>query len=172
MLISEAFDMYRRDYMEFKIQSVRIVETHELVKRTLIQTLGDRDLTDFSLKDLSVWKKEMLKTKSQNTIRNELTRIRMVLRYLELRDIPCMKSALVPIPKRVDTVPSFLTAEEVERMIDRAYSLRNKFIISLLYSSGIRLSELLQLNRGQIVEGRFTVVGKGGKARLCFIDKQ
>lgn len=55
-------------------------------------------------------------------------------------------------------------------MIANSYSLRNAFVISLLYSSGIRLSEMLQLNRGQIVDQQFTVIGKGSKARLCFID--
>lgn len=114
----------------------------------------------------------MAKTRTQNTIRGLLTRIRMVLRYLELRNIPCLKADLLPIPKRIDTIPSFLTPQEVNSMIQSAYSLRNKFIISLFYSSGIRLSEFLQLNREQIYDRRFSVVGKGGKARLCFIDKR
>jgi site-specific recombinase XerD len=57
-------------------------------------------------------------------------------------------------------------------MIDNAYNLRNAFIISLLYSSGIRLSELISLNQGQIVDRRFTVIGKGRKPRLCFIDQR
>ena len=55
-------------------------------------------------------------------------------------------------------------------MIDNAFSLRNKFVISLLYSSGIRLSELLSLNRDSIKNKSFTVIGKGKKRRLCFID--
>lgn len=172
MLISEAFDLYKNDYMAFKCQSIRIVESHDYVKRTLIQTIGDKDITHLSLSDISAWQKEMLKTRIQNTVRNLLTRIRMVLKYLELRDIPCLKSALIPTPKHIDTVPAFLTAKEVEAMVQNAHSLRNKFVISLLYSSGIRLSEFLQLNRGQICEQRFTVVGKGGKARLCFIDNR
>ncbi len=172
MLISEAFDLYKNDYMVFKCQSIRIVESHDYVKRTLIQTIGDKDITYLSLSDISAWQKEMLKTRIQNTVRNLLTRIRMVLKYLELRDMPCLKSALIPTPKHIDTVPAFLTAKEVEAMIQNAHSLRNKFVISLLYSSGIRLSEFLQLNRGQICEQRFTVVGKGGKARLCFIDNR
>lgn len=172
MLISEAFDLYKNDYMMFKRQSIRIVETHDYVKRTLVQTLGDKEIANLSLKDITEWNKSMLKTISQNTLRNLLTRIRMVLKYLELRNIPCLKSALLPIPKRIDTIPSFLTAKEVDAMIQNAHSLRNRFIISLLYSSGIRLSEFLQLNRGQIAERRFTVIGKGGKARLCFIDER
>lgn len=172
MLISEAFDLYKTDYMEFKRQSIRIVESHDYVKRTLIQIIGDKDIVNLALEDIRQWEKEMLKTRAQNTVRNLLTRIRMVLKYLELRNMPCLKSALLPIPKRIDTIPDFLTPKEVTSMIQNAHSLRNKFVISLLYSSGIRLSELLNLNRGQISEQRFSVIGKGGKARLCFIDSR
>lgn len=172
MLISEAFDLYKNDYMAFKCQSIRIVESHDYVKRTIILIVGDKEIVDLNLQDIRKWEKEMLKTRVQNTVRNLLTRIRMVLKYLELRNIPCLKSALLPIPKRIDTVPVFLTPAEVTAMIENAHSLRNKFVISLLYSSGIRLSELLSLNRGQISERRFPVIGKGGKARLCFIDNR
>lgn len=57
-------------------------------------------------------------------------------------------------------------------MIECSTSVRNAFVISLLYSSGIRLSELIALNRGQIIDRRFTVIGKGRKPRLCFIDQR
>jgi site-specific recombinase XerD len=44
-------------------------------------------------------------------------------------------------------------------------------IISMLYATGIRVSELCNLDRTDIKEqNSFTVVGKGGKARLCFFD--
>lgn len=172
MLLSEAFDLYRTDYMEQKVQAIRIIETHEKVKRTLIQAVGDIDVENFGLEEFKQWRKESAGKRCINTIRNDIVRIRSVLKYLELRDIPCLKSALLPVPKRVDTVPTYLTASEVSEMIAYAHSVRNRFVISLLYSSGIRLSEFISLNRGQIQHRRFTVIGKGGKARLCFIDKR
>ena len=57
-------------------------------------------------------------------------------------------------------------------MIDCACNVRAKFVISLLYSSGIRLAEFLSLNIGDIENGRFQVIGKGNKARLCFTDQR
>lgn len=164
--------MYRRDYMDFKVQAVRIIETHERVKRTLIQEIGDKPVGELTLGDIAHWRRHTSQKRCQNTIRNDLTRIRSVLKYLELRDIPCLKSGLLPIPKRVDTLPTYLTATEVKSMIENAHCLRNRFIIALLYSSGIRLSEFISLNRGTIQERRFSVIGKGGKARLCFIDER
>lgn len=172
MLISQAFDSYQKNYMAIRHQSIRILETHEVCKRSLIYTIGDKDMADISIADVSKWIKELQKHRCLNTVRNYITRLRVVADYMALLDVPSIKSALIPIPKREPTIPAFLTAHEVEEMIDRSYSVRNAFVISLLYSSGIRLSEMIQLNRGQIVDRSFTVIGKGKKARLCFIDRR
>ena len=170
MRLSRAFDLYKANYMIIKKQSRRILESHDTCRRSLCQFLGDIDVAELTTEDIGRWTKELEKTRCTNTIRNYLTRLRVVLDYCQLRDIPALKAALVPIPKRDATVPVFLTENEVEAMLEASYSIRNAFIISLLYSSGIRLSELIQLNRGQIAERRFTVIGKGKKPRLCFID--
>ena len=172
MLISQAFDSYQKNYMVIRHQSIRILETHEVCKRSLIYTIGDKDMADISIADVSKWIKELQKHRCLNTVRNYITRLRVVADYMALLDVPSIKSALIPIPKREPTIPAFLTAHEVEEMIERSYSVRNAFVISLLYSSGIRLSEMIQLNRGQIVDRSFTVIGKGKKARLCFIDRR
>lgn len=171
MLISEAFDYYQNSYMLIKHQSIRMVETYSQVKRSLIEIVGDKDIARFTLEDLGAWHRVMNRGRCQNTIRNYLSCIRGVLRYLELQDVKALKSGLVVVPKRIDTKVEYLTREEVGKMIGCAHSLRNQFTISLLFSSGIRLAELLALNRDQIRNKTFTVVGKGGKARLCFIDQ-
>lgn len=172
MLISEAFDLYKYEYIMYRVRSVRILETHEQVRRTLIQSIGDRDVASLSVQDLRPWFEEICKNKSQNTLGLYITRIRMVLNHLELRNIPCLNPKLIPQPKRIDKIPEVLTPEEITRMIDASPRIRNKFIISLLYSSGIRLSEFLSLNRSDIHNGHFSVVGKGGVGRLCFIDSR
>lgn len=172
MRLSEAFNMYLEDYIRAKNQSTRTEETHEACKRLLINFLGDKELSEVTLLDVREWRKEISKGRKANSIRVYILRLRAVLKYCNIRDIPCIRSELVPIPKREDTVPVFLSEAEVSEMIKCAFSLRNSFIISLLYSSGIRLSELISLNRGQIVDRRFTVIGKGRKPRLCFIDER
>lgn len=170
MLISDAFDLYEKNYMAIRHQSRRICETHSVCKRWLIEAVGDKDMAELTVADISSWIKNMRKTKCTNTCRNYVTRLRVVADYIDLLGVPTIKAGIIPIPKREATVPAFLTAQEVDAMIENSYSLRNAFVISLLYSSGIRLSEMLQLNRGQIVDQQFTVIGKGSKARLCFID--
>lgn len=172
MRISEAFNLYLEDYIRFKNQSIRIEEAHQFCERTLIYEIGDKNIDELTLRDITRWRNELAKTRHINTVRNYITRLRSVLNYCSIRGIECLDVRLVPIPKRAATVPTFISSDQVNAMISHAYNARNAFIVSLIYSSGIRLSELIALNRGQIQQRRFTVIGKGSKPRLCFIDER
>ena len=172
MRLSEAFDEYRDNYMVLKGRSRSTIEHHEYKKVSVVEFLQDKNIEDITSSDISAWYKFLSRNRSQNTVRNYISTIREVLDYMNLRGVNCLKKALIPAPKRLDHVPEFLTPEEVSSMIENASSLRNECVISLLYSSGIRLSELINLNRGQIIDKRFTVIGKGSKARLCFTDER
>lgn len=180
MRISEAFDMYKDDFILFSNQSPKTVEMHELAKTNLLKFfkakigVEDLELNQFTVGIAQKWKcwleYDGENQRRQNTVRGYIIKLRDVLRYCNKRGVECLDVDLIPVPKRQSVVPTFLTAEEVRAMIEHACNPRAKFIISLLYASGIRLSELLSLNRDQIVEKRFTVIGKGDKPRLCFID--
>lgn len=180
MRLSGAFDLYKNNYLLLKGLSRRVLENNDYVKNSIVSAIGDLDIEDLTIDDVAAWGRrlqyrEVNGTKvvrKQNTIRNDLTRLKMVLKYMEQRGYKCIDYNLIPVPRREDTVRPWLTPEEVQAMIDNAYNIRNKFVISLLYSSGIRLSEFLSLNRGDIVNSRFTVLGKGGKTRVCFIDER
>lgn len=179
MRISEAFDLYKNNYLLIKGLSRRVLEDNDYVKKRLIEAVSDKELEDFTMDDLSKWVASITtyvdsngrtKPRKTNTIRNDLVRLKMVLKYAKLRGYSSIEPDLIPIPKREDVVRPYLTSEEVTAMIDNAYSLRNKFVISLLYSSGIRLSEMISLDIDSISNKSFTVVGKGKKMRLCFMD--
>lgn len=179
MKISEAFDLYKNNYMFVKGMSIRVLENQDYVKNRMVKILGDMDISEITMDDISKWVRAIQdmtlsdgtkRKRAVNTIRNDLIRVKMVFKYVRLIGEKCLDPELMPIPRREDIERPYLSAEEVSRMIDCAYSLRNKLIISLFYSSGIRLSELISLNRDSIQDRQFQVVGKGKKARLCFID--
>ena len=172
MLISKAFDIYRDDYIRPKNQSIRTEEIHETCKKLILQYLPNKPVENLTLQDIQYWRNEISKKRAVNSVRVYVIRLRAVIGYLNIRGIKCLDVRLIPVPKREATVPVYLTEAEVDAMIACAYNVRNAFIISLLYSSGIRLSELISLNRGQIVDRHFTVIGKGRKPRLCFIDER
>lgn len=181
MKISEAFDVYKTEYMLIKGMSRRVLENNDYVKARIINSVGDKELCDLTLKDVSKWVKDIMVRRlpdgqvverKQNTTRNDIMRLRSVLKYAKLRGYECLNYELIPSPKPEPVKRDYLTASEVSKMINNAYSLRNKVVISLLYSSGIRLSEMIQLDIDSIANRRFSVVGKGKKMRLCFIDER
>lgn len=184
MTVSDAFELYRLDVIVYNNQSKKTEESHIYARRLLLAYLNDDpDIAQLTFDQIRDWKTWLSKTREQTTVREYIIRLRVVLRHLQRRGFECIDYELVSVPKRPDKVPAFLTKEQVAELIAvmerkvRGYPAiaraRNIAIISLLYASGIRASELLQLDRGSIREdGTFTVIGKGSKARLCFTDER
>jgi site-specific recombinase XerD len=105
--------------------------------------------------------------------------LRNFLKFIAKRDIKTLSAEKVELGKREDRQIDFLEMEEVQRLFEAAggmdpKSLRDKAIIELLFSSGLRVSELVNLNRDQVnlKTGEFSVRGKGGKVRVVFISDQ
>jgi site-specific recombinase XerD len=106
-----------------------------------------------------------------------LIALRGFLKYLTKRDIKSLDPSLVELPKVVRKQVTFLHFDEVEEMLDQIdlsteSGLRDRAIIELLYSGGLRVSELVNLNRDSInlAKKEFMVRGKGSKDRPIFIS--
>lgn len=107
-----------------------------------------------------------------------LIALRGFLTYLSKRDIESLSSEKIELPKIARKQVTFLHYDEIERLIDTVNTntesgLRDKAIIELLFSSGLRVSELINLNRDHINTTRreFMVRGKGQKDRPVFISE-
>ena len=107
-----------------------------------------------------------------------LIALRGFLKYLARRDIKSLDPSLVDLPHIIRKQVTFLHFGEVEDMLEQIdlsteSGLRDRAIIELLYSSGLRVSELVGLNRDSInLERReFMVRGKGSKDRPIFVSK-
>lgn len=74
--------------------------------------------------------------------------------------------------KFVQKIREPLTALELEQMRNACETLREKALLEMLYSTGCRVSELINLNKQDIdyTNGRVKVLGKGNKERYCFIN--
>ncbi len=108
-----------------------------------------------------------------------LIALRGFLNYLSKRSISSMASNKIELPRVHRKQVTFLYNDEVERIFDAVPDddeishLRDRAILELLYSSGLRVSELIGLNRDHVNTTRreFTVRGKGQKDRPVFISK-
>ena len=107
-----------------------------------------------------------------------LIALRGFLKYLAKRGIKSLDPVLVELPKTHRPQVTFLHVDEIERLLDEIDTetetgLRDRAIIELLFSSGLRVSELCNLNITDINLDRreFVVRGKGSKDRPIFIDE-
>ena len=107
-----------------------------------------------------------------------LIALRGFLKYLARREIKSLDPSLIDLPKVIRKQVTFLHYDEVEEMLNQIdlsteSGLRDRAIIELLYSGGLRVSELVGLNRDSInLERReFMVRGKGSKDRPIFISQ-
>lgn len=105
--------------------------------------------------------------------------IRTFLKYLAKQDIPCLPAEKVEVGKAEDREVDFLEYDEVLRLFDAASgdtqkARRDRAILELLFSSGLRVSELTGLDREHVnlEKGEFSVRGKGSKLRIVFLSDE
>lgn len=104
----------------------------------------------------------------------ELSGVKAFYNYLLINDkIEQSPTELISTPKRTRHLPDVLTVEEVERIInsiplDTTKGKRDRAMLELLYSCGLRVSELTALRLSDLFfgEGYIRVLGKGSKQRL------
>lgn len=106
-----------------------------------------------------------------------LIALRSFLKYLLKRDITVVAPEKIDLPKAESHSIKFLERSDIDRLlnmpeISRPEGMRDKAILELLFSTGLRVSELVGLNRDQINFERkeFGVIGKGRRARVVFLS--
>lgn len=104
--------------------------------------------------------------------------LRAFLRYLLVqRDVVTLSPDKVELPKQVSRSVSFLNTDQIERLLNSPKiatdaGLRDRTILETLFSTGLRVSELVGLNRDQMDLERkeFGVKGKGNRLRVVFVS--
>jgi site-specific recombinase XerD len=107
-----------------------------------------------------------------------LIALRSLLRYLSVqRDMDVMAADKIELPKGGARNVSFLKLEEMDRLmgspdVSEEPGLRDRAILEMLFSTGLRVSELVRLNRDQIDFERkeLGIIGKGNRARVVFLS--
>ena len=103
--------------------------------------------------------------------------LRSFLKWLIKNDAKVMAPEKIDLPKIDERQIKFLSGEEVDRLLnappqDKISGKRDKAILEVLFSTGLRVSELTKLDRDKVDLDRreFGIVGKGGKARVVFLS--
>lgn len=142
------------------------------------------DITEDMVRDFRLY----LSREYKNPFKGELKRqsqgyflvaLRSFFRYLIKQKMKVIPPELIELGKQRDRTIKFLLEEELEKLfasVDTSdiMGIRDKAILEVLFSTGLRVSELAALNRDQINfdTGEFGVIGKGGKARVVFLSNK
>lgn len=147
--------------------------------RINVEEIDDETIRNFRLYISHEYKnpyKGSLKRQTQNYF---LVALRSFFRYLIRQKIPVVSPEMIELGKNRDRNIKFLSPEELNRLFQSIDTkdksgLRDRAILEVLFSTGLRVSELVSLNREQIniKAGEFGVIGKGGKGRVVFLSQQ
>jgi site-specific recombinase XerD len=117
--------------------------------------------------------------RSKKTQNYYLIALRAFLKFLSDKDIASLSPEKINLAKAEDKQITFLTPEEIDRLLGQPDPLtvvghRDRALLEMLFSTGLRISELTNLNRDDIYfdTGELSVQGKRGKIRVVFISDE
>lgn len=182
MLISEAFDLYRRAEIIAAHLSSKTEESYIYAAKLAVGYFGSVQIETVQANDVRDYYEHLLSWQKPDTARGNIICFRAVIRMLKRKKYEVMDPGDIKVPKREKRTVNYLTEPEVREFIDviaekqRGYSetnrLRNIAIAEVLFASGIRVGELCRLNRNSIKNRQFTVAGKSKLPRPCYITEQ
>ncbi len=135
---------------------------------------GDIDFLNMDETPVRVFISKLYKKNKKVSISRKIASVRTFFEFLIRRgEMKSNSAKLVPSPKGEKRLPTFLTVDEVVKLVEapgsnNVYESRDKAILELLYSCGLRVSELvgINLNDLDLESMSVKVLGKGNKERL------
>lgn len=116
-----------------------------------------------------------LKRQTQNYF---LVALRSFFKYLIREKLKVLSPEMIELGKSRERNINFLSPENLTKLFNSVdikdlRGLRDRTILEVLFSTGLRVSELVSLNREDtnVQSGEFSVLGKGGKRRVVFLSK-
>ena len=174
------------EYLEIeKNRSAKTIENYDrYIRRFLLLSgvLGPLDITadavrEYRLKLNGLGERTGVELKKQTQLYH-LIALRSFLKYLVKRDIKSLAPEKVELGKMPQREIEVMEPDELGRLLDSpkgnsVTALRDKALLALLFSTGLRVSELARLNRDTIHFARdeFSVRGKGNKIRIVFLSE-
>lgn len=176
----------KRQFLEYlEIEKGRSVKTIENYDRYLTRFLRETKVTSPSkldermVRDFRIWLNRQagvsgsMKRKTQNYY---MIALRAFLKYLRKHEIESLSPEKIELAKVGGRDLDLITADELNRLMkaptgEDLQSLRDRAILELLFSTGLRVSELCSLNADlDLTRDEFSVRGKGDKVRVVFLS--
>ena len=169
------------EYLEIERgRSLKTVANYDRYLRAFIQFAKVTSLADISADNIRQFRLALnrrgLKKNSQNYY---LIALRTFLKYLSGREFTVLPATAIDLAKTDRKELDLINPPELARLfaapvLNTILGRRDRAILELLFSTGLRVSELCALNRDSLdlTQGEFSIRGKGGKIRLVFISPE
>lgn len=186
-----ALDKYIKEFLEYleieRGRSEKTVRNYHFYLRRFAEWANDPNPADIEMEMVRNYRLHLNRNIAgreegqlkKNTQNYHLIALRAFLKYLAKRDVKTMASEKIELAKQGTRHVSFLEAEELKRFLEAPekdptiVGSRDKAIIELLFSTGLRVSELasLRIDGINLKLEEFTVLGKGSKHRVVFLSE-
>ncbi len=190
-------EKYLKDFLDYleieKNRSLRTINNYAFYLNRFCLWLADNgrplslnELNQDNLREYRKWLNRLETSDNENLKKNtqnyHLIALRSWLKYLAKRDLEVMSPEKVELAKMPERQVDFLENEEVDDLLaapattqeDEVIQKRDRAILELLFSTGLRVSELCALHKQNLNLDKddFTVRGKGSKLRLVFLSPE
>ncbi len=194
---------YLREFLEHleieKNRSQKTIENYSFYLQRFLGWLGDKDPEDISAEEVRkyrLWLNRLIDAHGEplkkNTQNYHLIALRSFLKYLAKRDVKTLTPEKIELMKIPDRQVAFVEGSDLNRLLEtpllninpkseiqnpknfESMKYRDKAILELLFSTGLRVSELANLKKENvnIKKDEFSVMGKGKKTRVVFLSEQ
>jgi len=186
MLLSQL----KTDFLEYleieKNRSQKTIQNYDHYLTRLIDFSGDIDIQNINddlIRKWRIWLNRLGSNQNdeldKSTQNYHLIALRGFLKYCQKRNLNSLPSERIELATVKRKQVTFLNHEELDKLLNQPKTetmigLRDRSILELLFSSGLRVSELINLNKDSInfEQKEFVVRGKGQKDRPVFISDQ
>lgn len=180
----------QREFLEYleieKGRSLKTLENYDHYLKRFFEYAKIKfpdEIDEEKVRDFRIWLNRQktvlgseLKKKTQNYY---LIALRCFLKYLVKRKIKSLNPEVIELAKTPERELDLISSKELQRILKSTEgndirSLRDKAILNLLFSTGLRVSELCSLNIDSIDFSKddFSVRGKGDKVRIVFVSEE
>jgi len=186
-------DKLKREFLEYleieKGSSLKTVENYDRYLTRFFkfgEITKPKDITDENVREFRLFlnRQSGIKIKGQvgtsmkkNTQNYYLIALRVFLKYLMKHEIQTLSPDRIELAKIKERSLDLITVEELNRLLSGPNgsdlkNLRDKAILELFFSTGLRVSELASLDRDlDLSKGEFSIRGKGEKVRVVFLSE-
>lgn len=177
----------KRYFLEYlEIEKGRSLKTIENYDRYLMRFFGfakidsPKEITREMVSSYRLWlnRQETKRgTLSKHTQNYHLIALRSFLKYLSKNDVETLAPEKIELAKAEQHELDLITRIEFERLMatpskNTLTDVRDRAILEMLYSTGLRISELCSLNEDlDLTTDEFSIRGKGGKVRIIFLSQ-